>query len=213
VSRTRSSLRRASPAAAGAGWRWWQLLALPAAVLAVHQLRYVLAYGSRAASELSAHGDRYVSTAALVASTLVAISLAAGLVRLVAVSRGGSRPRIGSAPWWLLWLGLTVALVAGYWALEGLEAAFEPEHAGGVASAFAEGGFWALPAAALVAAVLTAIVRGGRLMLAVAARGRLTHRRAANVRGRPRPLVERALCAPMAGCAPGRAPPAAVLEH
>ena len=101
------------------GWRsprWgWGLLVFPASVLAVHELRYVLAYGSRAGSELSAHGDHYVTTAAVVTGALVGLAMAVGVVRLLATSRGQGSLAVPRVPVWLLWLGLTLLLLVGFW--------------------------------------------------------------------------------------------------
>jgi hypothetical protein len=119
---------------------WWETLVFPAAVLAVHQLRYLLAFGSHAGSELTARGDRYVPSAAVVAGALVAVSVGVGLLRLVAAARGRSGLAIARAPLWLLWLGLTVSLLVGFCALEGLESALEPQHAGGLVGMFGAGG-------------------------------------------------------------------------
>ena len=182
----------------------------PAAVLAVHQLRYLLAYGSNAGSELGAHGDHYVTTAAVIAGTLVAISLGAGILILVAVSRSRGHPRMSTAPLWLVWLTVTLLLVAGFCALEALEITFEPEHAGSVASIFGDGGWWALPAAMSVAGLMALLVRGGRVLLVIAARTRVAGRTRTVGSGRPRLTQCSALPGPMASCAAGRAPPLTV---
>jgi hypothetical protein len=181
-------------------------LVFPAAVLAVHQLCYLLAFGSRAGSELSADGDRYVAAAALITGALVAVSAGVGLIRLAA-SRGRGRAESWRAPLWLRWLALTVLLLVGFCAVEGLEMAFEPHHAGGFVGIFGDGGLWALPAAAFVGAVMTLLWRGGQALLARAARRRVSHRvnllsprRRAASRSSPPPR-------PMATCAAGRAPP------
>jgi hypothetical protein len=186
----------------------WRLLVFPAAVFAVHQLCYLLAYGSGASAELAAHGDRYVGVAAIVAVALGALSLGLGLLRLVAARRGHSEPRLTALPTWLVWLGTTVALLAGFCALEGLEAALESHHVGGVVGVFGQGGWWALPAAAFVGAVMTLLVRGGRALLVMVARGRIMGRIRATASGRPRTSEAALLRGPMAGCAAGRAPPA-----
>jgi hypothetical protein len=143
---------------------WWELLVFPAAVLAVHQLRYLLAYGSRAGAELSAHGDRYVGTAAAVALTLVAISLSLGLLRLAVVSKGGGQlPMAGRAPW-LRWLAVTGLLLAGFCVIEGLEICFEAHHATGLQGIVGDGGWWALPAAALVGGLMVLLACSGRAL-------------------------------------------------
>jgi hypothetical protein len=183
------------------------MLVFPAAVLAVHQLRYLLAYGSNAGFELSAHGDHYVATASVIAAVLVAISLGVGMLMMVAASRGRGYPRMARVPLWLLWLAVTLSLVAGFCALEGLEIVFEPHHAGGVAGIVGNGGWWALPAAAFVGAVMALLVRGGRALLVIVARGRMMRRVRTTVSLRPRASWGASLRRPMAGCAAGRAPP------
>lgn len=190
---------------------WWHALAFPAAVLAVHQLCYLLAYGSRASSELAAHGDHYMAVAARLAAALVALAFGLGVSRLLAVRRGDSKPMLAGVPVWLVWLGATVALLAGFCALETLEIVFEPHHAGGVVGMFGHEGSWALPAAACVGALMTLLVCGGRALLAIVRRGsRTRHVRSARTRW-PRAAVRAAAAAPMATCAAGRAPPSALL--
>jgi len=186
----------------------WRALAFPAAVLAVHQLCYLLAYGSGASAQLSAHGDGYVGVAAIVAVALGALALALGVLRLVAAWRGDSQPRLTAPPVWLLWLGTTLALLAGFCALEGLEIALEPHHVGGVVGIFGQGGWWALPTAAFVGAVMTLLVRGGRALLVIVARGRPTPRLRTTASRCPRASWSAPLRRPMAGCVAGRAPPA-----
>src|SRR5689334_10565064 len=85
----------------------WRMVAFPASVLAVHQLCYLLAYGSHAGAELSEHGDHYVVTAAVVAGALATISLGLGLLRLIAACRGRVQPTKSGVPLWLVWLGWT----------------------------------------------------------------------------------------------------------
>ena len=195
-----SARRRPRPA-------WWVTLVLPGAVLAVHQLRYLLAYGSHAAAELSEHGDRYVTSATVVAGALVAISLGFGVLRLVAIWRGRAHVEIVRAPLWLLWLGLTVVLLAGFCALEGLEMLFEPHRAAAIAEVFGSGGWWALPAAAFIAVLMALLVHGGRALMVVAARRRCVGR--ATVSSARHRALHRAVLPyrPMASCAAGRAPP------
>jgi len=201
-------------AVSGSHWsprRSWRILVFPAAVFAVHQLCYLLAYGSGASSELAAHGDRYVGVAAIVAVALGALSLGLGLLRLVAACRGNNQPQLTALPVWLVWLGTTLALVAGFCALEGLEVALESHHVGGAVGIFGQGGWWALPAAAFVGAVLTLLVRGGRALLMIVARGRMTRRVRTTAARRPRASWGASLRRPLAGCAAGRAPPASGL--
>jgi hypothetical protein len=202
---------RPSGGAAGALRRpprgWWGTLVFPAAVLAVHQLRYLLAFGSDAGSELGAQGDRYVATAAVVAGALVFVSLSVGLMRLVTASRGRGSLMAARAPLWMLWLGLTLLLFVGFCALEGLEIALEPHHAAGLTGVFGHGGFWSLPAAALVAAVMALLVHGGRALLVIAARHRCGRVTRSSGSWPARAPAGAPPCGPMASCAAGRAPP------
>jgi hypothetical protein len=185
----------------------WRVLAFPAAVFAVHQLCYLLAYGSDAGSELAAQGDRYVGVATIVAMALGVLSLGLGLLSLVAAWRGHSEPRLTALPVGLLWLGTTLALFAGFCALEGLEAAFESHHVGGVVGFFGEGGWWSLPAAAFVGAVMTLLARGGRALLVIVTRGRIARRVVTTASRCPPTSGGNSLRRPLAGCAAGRAPP------
>jgi hypothetical protein len=182
-------------------------LVFPAGVLVVHQLRYLLAFGSHAGSELSAQGDRYVATAAVVAGALVFVSLSVGLMRLVAASRGRGTLMVARAPLWLLWLALTLLLLVGFCALEGLEMALEPHHAAGLIGIFGHGGLWSLPAAALVGAVMALLVHGGRVLLVLAGRHRCGQVTRSTGSWPARSTAGAPPCGPMATCAAGRAPP------
>ena len=72
-----------------------------ASVFAVHQLSYVLAYGSEAGTELSEHGDHYVVTAAVVAVALAAISLGQVVRASYLLSAADQRARSpGAKPAW-----------------------------------------------------------------------------------------------------------------
>ncbi len=192
---------------AGAAGRWWGALALPAGVLAVHQLRYLLAFGSHAGSELSARGDHYVASAAACTAVLLVALFGRWCLRLAAARRGNAHVASARAPLWLLWLALTCALIVGFCALEVLEIALEPHRSGGVSAIFGYGGWWSLPAAAAVAAVLALVAGGGRALLLISARGQVTPRVRAGGQRYPRSWAVALLPAPMAGCAAGRAPP------
>jgi hypothetical protein len=183
--------------------RWRAALALPAGVLAVHQLRYLLAYGAGAGHVLRAHGDTYVPVAFPAVALLLAAASIATLARLARGSRDLGADR---RPWWSIWLRTAAVLVAGFCLLELLEVAFEAGHPG-FGSIFGDGGWWALPAAALVSGLLTLVVRGGRALLrAITAQRRQHLPRSAHASKRA-PVVSRARRAALATCAAGRAPP------
>jgi hypothetical protein len=188
----------------GGGW-WRGALALPAGVLAVHQLRYVLAYGAGAGHELRAHGDTYVGSAVPVVALLLAVASIGALLRFATAWRDGEQVPAKRRRWWSMWLTTMLVLLAGFCLLELLEVAAEAQHPG-LASIFGDGGWWALPAAASVAALLTLVVRGGRALLRLIAGGRRHAVRAGSPSGLARSHL-RARLDVLASCAAGRAPP------
>lgn len=181
------------------------MLLLPAAALVVHQLRYLLAYGSHAGAQLSAQGHSYLSS--LVPWAIFALAAGGGLFlrRVAEAARtgrtaGGVRRSVTA-----VWLGCFVALIGIYATQEGLEAMLATGHPGGVGGVFGHGGWWAIPVAALVAAAVAALLLLGRALVRLAAA-----RRSPRLRGSVvlvpaglAPVVIR----PLARAAAGRAPP------
>ena len=159
------SLRGRLPAGSG-------LLLIPAASLLVHQLRYTLAYGSRANAELAAQGHSYLGSLAPWFVFVLGIGLALFLRRTAHALRTGDAgvfSRLSAATLWLLaWTGL----VAIYAVQELLEELLASGHPGGAAGVFGHGGWWAVPVAAAVAAGVTALTRVARAVLRIAAAAR-----------------------------------------
>src|ERR1700761_5423841 len=92
--------------------RGWPAALFPAAALAVHQLRYLLAYGGRAGAMLERTGHSYLHS--VVPWLVLAVALAiGGLLRCLGDALSGqtsvSRYTISFAGLWLL---CTVTLVA-----------------------------------------------------------------------------------------------------
>ena len=177
------------------------LVLLPAAAFALHQLRYTLAYGSRAGQVLAAQGHSYMTSLAPWLVLLVALGAGSFVLR---VARGrDDRPRRSPLR---LWAASSGSLLGVYVVQELLEGLFAAGHPGGFTGVFGHGGWWAVPLALLLGAALTALLHVGRLLVPA------TRRR--NVFGPP-PLTRtlRAvllpLHAPLAGAAAGRAPPVA----
>ena|SRR5438105_1965730 len=184
------------------------ILLVPAAVLAVHQLRYWLAYGSRANAELAAQGHSYLHS--LVPWTILAAAVGAGLfLRRLAAALGSHRPHTsrlsGGAVWLTAWLGL-LAIYATQETLEGLLATGHPGGAGGVVG---HGGWWAIPAAAAVAAVVTVLLLAGRALLRIAAAVRPRRHLRAGAVHIPAGVAA-AIVRPLTRAAAGRAPPLAL---
>jgi hypothetical protein len=183
------------------------LLLVPAAAVVVHQARYSLAYGPRASSELVAQGHSYLHS--VVPWTILALGLAAtSFVRRVAAAyrtgNAGLAP-LGTARVWAAAFG---ALLAIYAVQETLEGFVVSGHPSGVAGVVGHGGWWAIPAAALVAGAVTAVLLLGRALLRIAAAARSRLRRSFDRVLLPAGIVA-AVVRPLARAAAGRAPPLA----
>jgi hypothetical protein len=183
------------------------LLAMPAAAFAVHQLRYLLAYGPHAKTALAAQGHTYLHSLVPWFVVMLAVGLS-GFVRRAAHALGtGETGAFSRGSWTMLWGATTTGLVMIYAVQESLEAFFASGHPTGFAGVFGHGGWWALPASAAVSLLVVAALRLGRSIIVAA--GRLAPRRyhftlvPAAV---PRGLVL-VPARPLARSAAGRAPP------
>jgi hypothetical protein len=150
---------------------------LPAAAIAVHQLRYLLAFGSTAGVELQRQGHSYLHSVA--PWIVVALAWAAGAF-LSALGRAmhgqTSVPRYGTSLV-ALWLICAASLVVIYSGQEYLEGLLATGHPAGLVGIFGYGGWWAVPAAVCVGLVLAALLHGARWVLReVAARHARTAR-------------------------------------
>jgi membrane protease YdiL (CAAX protease family) len=158
---------------------------LAVGALALHQLRYLLAYGGQASAELERQGHSYLDTAAplLVAAAvalLVVSVLSPALLRLAPVL---TRDVCGTERA----AGYAAALLAVYFAQELTEGLLAGGHPAGLVGVLGAGGWLALPLAMALGA------------LASVARGWLyrAERSLATLLGRPRlPRPERRAPAP-----------------
>lgn len=154
---------------------------MPAATLAVHQLRYWLAFGSRAGAELQIQGHTYLHSA--VPWVVVPLAIAVGMF-LSALGRAlGGECSVSryTVSFLALWLVCAAALVAVYVIQELLEGLFATGHPAGLVGIFGYGGWWSIPSALAVGLVLAAVFHGARWVLREVAE---RHQQAA--RGRPR---------------------------
>jgi hypothetical protein len=182
---------------------------MPAGAFAVHQLRYWLAFGSRASALLRVQGHSYLHSAAPWIVVLVAFTLGVFLRALGRAFRGNRSAARFTASFAALWLMCALALVGTYVLQEFLEGLFVTGHPSGLVGIFGYGGWWSIPAAFAVGLVLAALFHGARWVLDEVARrwGQMTHRpeRVAS-RVRPREAVRLRL-APLAAGESGRGPP------
>jgi hypothetical protein len=179
---------------------------MPLAAFAVHQLRYWLAYGPRANDELAAQGHSYLNS--LVPWAVLALGVGATLFvrRLAAALRTGETGRLTRISTTALWLVTWAGLLAIYSVQESLEEIFASGHPAGLAGVFGHGGWWAIPVAALVAALVVCLLRVARAVLRAAAGIARTRRvMAPTLRIPAAPAL--AVVRPLARAAAGRAPP------
>jgi len=181
----------------------------PFGAVAVHQLRYQLAFGADASRELTDQGHAYLHE--LTPWIVLAVAVGAGglLARLARAWRSGESERGRClAALWALTSAALFSIYVGQEFLEGLLASGHPQ---GLAGILGDGGLWALPASIAVGGLLALLVRGGRALVARVARlGRRRPRVAAarapkGAVGPARVALPR--LAPLAGASAGRAPP------
>ncbi len=181
----------------------------PAAAFAVHQLRYQLAYGSRAGAALSASGHGYLTSLAPWIAVLLALGAGSFLARVAhaAAGRPDAPPRRAFAGLWAL---SSVSLLVAFAIQETLEGLFVAGHPGGFEGVFGHGGWWAVPLSALAGLLVALLLRLAATIVATVTRAIPLPRFAPF--SLPRPLaVALPRRAVLAGNSSGRAPPAALL--
>lgn len=128
------------------------LIALGA--FAVHQLRYLLAYGASTDDELARQGHTYLAHAM---PLLLGIGLAALTARLVRGVISGNAPanerRIKATSY-------AIGIAAVFCCQELLEGVLVAGHATGIAAIFSAGGWAAMPLAAIFGVIAALIDRG-----------------------------------------------------
>jgi hypothetical protein len=134
--------------------------------LAVHDLRFLIAYQGGAAKQLSVTGHGYLGDVTPLAMGGFALAVAAFAWRLL--HPHAEEARLPSTR--RLWSFLTVVLMTIYVCQEWIEGQLSPEHAAGLAGVLGSGGWLALPLAAIVALVIALLLRGAEAAIAYAAR-------------------------------------------
>jgi hypothetical protein len=193
---------------------------MPAAVLTVHQMRFVLAFGGSSGEELEKEGHQYLSALAAPIAMSVAIVVGLFFARLASAWRGGAegagargdgvRKDLGTWRGFIrLALLIGVALLALYSCQELLEGMLSNGHPEGFNGVFGDGGWWAVPLSFACGMVIAAALRGARAAIRWASS---RHLRPQVSHGRPTPAPRpRRLSlprpVPLAGAAAGRAPP------
>lgn len=182
---------------------------MPAA-FAVHQLRYLLAYGSGAGIELQRTGHSYLHSAGPWLVALIALWSGVWLRRLGRACSGHVSPAGFALSFAGLWLTSAATLVAIFAGQELLEGALATGHAPGLVGVFGYGGWWAIPVAGCLGLMLAAVFHGARWVterVAARARGHCAHASAAQRSARPVPARQAGSRAPLASGWSDRGPP------
>jgi len=183
---------------------------MPPAAFAVHQLRYMLAFGGGAGLELERTGHSYLHSMVPWLVVLLAL-VAGGFLRSLGRALAGQAtlPRY-TATLVGLWLACSTTLVAIFVFQELLEGILIAGHPAGWLGIFGYGGWWAIPAALCVGFVLAALLHGARQVVQRVAqsraRPRAIHSGAPQVVARPRDAVLPGF-APLIGGWSDRGPP------
>jgi hypothetical protein len=127
------------------------ILALGA--FALHQLRYLIAYGDSASSELAHQGHGYLAGAVPV---LVVFGVSTMIATLI---RGWRGAELSGAPFTRRLATLALALLAIYALQESAEGLLAAGHPGGIDALLADGGWLALPLALAIGALSALLVR------------------------------------------------------
>jgi hypothetical protein len=142
VAQGRDTLRTAALVLVG----WW----------AVHQLRYLLAYGAGANDALHQQGHAYLGPAAPVLGVLLVLAIARLVVRATLAPAGRSR-RVQRLA--VLWPACSAAILALYSAQEATEGVLAGGHPAGVEGVVGHGGWVAVPLAIVAGLAVAAALR------------------------------------------------------
>jgi hypothetical protein len=129
---------------------------LGAGTLAVHELRYALAFGRHAERAAADQGHAYLSVAVPVFALVIALATVQLLFRLAA----RRRVEMAASPAGRVWAAASLALIAAYSVQEWVEGAVASGHPAGTAGVVGHGGWIAFAAAVAVGALIALALRG-----------------------------------------------------
>jgi hypothetical protein len=133
---------------------------IPVAAFAVHQLRFLLAFGGGAGTELKETGHSYFHSVVPWIILVVGLSVGAFLWSLGRAASGRRSATGRGLSFVALWLVCAVCLLAIYCTQETLEGIFATGHPTGIEGIFGFGGLWSIPSAIGVGLVLAVVMCG-----------------------------------------------------
>ncbi|MDO8184252.1 hypothetical protein Q7L71_01600, partial [Conexibacter sp. CPCC 205706] len=150
--------------------RYRGMALLPLAALAVHQLRYALAFGADASQRLAEQGHAYLGSVEAVAVMLCAVTLGSFLTRLASAWTSGaaaSGPAAARHGLLKLWAVAALVLAAVYSGQELLEGMLTAGHPPGLEGVLGNGGWLMVPLSVAVGGLLALLLRGAQAALAL----------------------------------------------
>ena len=132
---------------------------LACGTLVLHELRYLLVFGTSTRHELGREGHFYLSL--LTPLVVIAVALALGSL-LHQLADGRSSHARAERTWIALWAGFSAALLGLYSGQELLEGALSSGHPGGAAALLANRGAIAMPLALALGAMLAFVHQSTR---------------------------------------------------
>jgi hypothetical protein len=142
------------------GWRVKAVALIATGGLAVHELRYALAYGPRAHHAEAVQGHGYLLLLVPLVAAGALLALVSMLARIGRAGEAADDVVIPRLRW--LWVAASACLIALYSLQESLEGALAPGHAGGLDALLGHGGWTALPLAVVIGAAVAVALRGAR---------------------------------------------------
>jgi hypothetical protein len=132
---------------------------LSGAALMLHQLRYLLAYGGHSGEQLAVQAHAYLALVLPLAVALVFLAFVGFSLSLLGAGRGAS-PRSKLPRARAMWARSSGALLAVYSVQEWLEGQLGQGHSSGLGAIFANGGWWAVPLAFVLGALVAWLLKG-----------------------------------------------------
>jgi hypothetical protein len=142
---------------------------LAAGALAVHQLRYLLAYGHGSHQQLALQGHAYLTVFAPVVAGVLMLAAVELLVKVACAGRGSSgEPALPTRP--KLWALASTCLLLVYASQEWIEGQLAPGHPAGPAGVLGHGGWLAVVLSAIIGLFVALALRGAGTAIEHAAR-------------------------------------------